>query len=238
MVTNTLFPLTATGALTRRGGVNLVGPVDLTIPDPDTVVLIGPNGSGKTSFLRLMHGAARLHGGQITWACPMSRARAQQSFVFQTPVMLRRSVMDNIAYPLRLRGVGRKDARMQAAQWGQRVGLSDMLERSASLLSGGERQKLALARSLITDPGLVFLDEPTSSLDGRATAEIEAILTDARARGTAVIMSTHDMGQARRIARRVVFLLGGRIVEDAPAEQFFNGPKTPQARAFLQGDIV
>lgn len=238
MVTSPLFPMTLQGALTRRGGTVLVGPLDLSLTRAESLVVIGPNGSGKTSLLRLIHGAARLHGGRIDWACPTDQARRQQAFVFQTPVMLRRSVIDNIAYPLRLRGHGRKVARARAADWATRVGLAEMLDRPAALLSGGERQKLALARSLITDPALVFLDEPTAALDGHATAEIEGILRDARAQGTALIMSTHDMGQARRIADRVLFMLRGQVVEDAPASAFFKSPDSASARAFLKGDIV
>lgn len=237
-MSDALFPMTMQNALTRRGGAVLVGPVHLSLDRPEAVVVIGPNGSGKTSLLRLMHGAARLHDGRIDWACPTQQARRQQSFVFQTPVMLRRSVVDNIAYPLRLRGIGRTAARAQAAVWAGKVGLEGMLERPAALLSGGERQKLALARGLITDPALVFLDEPTASLDGHATAEIESILTEAHQQGTALVMSTHNMGQARRVADRVLFMLRGQVVEDAPAASFFDHPQSASARAFLKGDIV
>ena len=106
------------------------------------------------------------------------------------------------------------------------------------VLSGGEQQKLAIARALITDPALVFLDEPTASLDGRAMREIEAILHTAKADGTRLILSTHDMGQARRIADTVVFMLGGKVHETGPANSFFDAPNTPEARAFLKGDIV
>lgn len=233
-----LFPLRLRGALTRRHGKRLVGPVDLDLDGRGTCVVLGPNGSGKTTLLRLVHGIARLHGGTIEWGCDTATARNLQAFVFQRPVMLRRTVAENLAYPLRLRGVGRAEARARAEDWAARVGLGEMLDRQAWVLSGGEQQKLALTRALIGEPQLVFLDEPSASLDGRATREIEAILADSRARGTAIVLATHDMGQARRLADRVVFLLGGRVHEDAPAAEFFAAPRTAEARAFLSGEIV
>ena len=233
-----LFPLTVAGATSRRAGHQLVGPVDLTLGGEGVTVVIGPNGSGKTTLLRLLHGAARLSSGRLEWACSTEEARRRQAFVFQQPVMMRRSVLDNIAYPLTVRGMKRAAARAQARVWGERVGLGEMLDRAAPVLSGGERQKLAIARALIAEPELVFLDEPCAALDGRAMREIEEILGAARANGTRLILSTHDMGQARRLADEVVFLLKGRVHERAPADKFFNQPETPQARAFLRGDIV
>ncbi|MEL7255502.1 MAG: ATP-binding cassette domain-containing protein [Pseudomonadota bacterium] len=233
-----LFPLTVEGAKTSRRGTVLVGPVDLDIDGQGTTVVVGPNGSGKTSLLALLHGTNRLTGGQITWNAPMEEARAAQAFVFQRPVMLRRSVIDNIAYPLQVRGVPRKAARAAAQDWAARVGLSSMLERPARSLSGGEQQKLALARAMIADPKVLFLDEPCAALDGRATREIEAILADVRAGGTKLILSTHDLGQARRLADDIIFLLHGRVHEQGPAGAFFAGPHTQEAQAFLRGDIV
>ncbi|MEM9975079.1 MAG: ATP-binding cassette domain-containing protein [Pseudomonadota bacterium] len=233
-----LFPLVVDGAVTRRRGKVLAGPVSLTLDGAGTVVVIGPNGSGKTSLLRLLHGTARLNEGQITWACGLTEARARQSFVFQRPVMLRRTVLENILYPLRLRGVAAGEARKEALIWAKRVGLSDAVDVPATVLSGGEQQKLALARALITAPDVVFLDEPCASLDGRATREIEELLCEVRAAGTRLILATHDMGQARRLADTVLFLLHGRIHELAPARAFFERPQTAEAAAFLKGDIV
>lgn len=233
-----LFPATVRGAMTRRRGKVLVGPVDLTLQGDGITVLLGPNGSGKTSLLRMLHGTARLHSGQIDWACDVEAARKAQGFVFQRPVMLRRTVGENLAYPLLIRGMARKEAVARARDWASRVGLLDMFNRPAPVLSGGEQQKLAIARGLINAPKLLFLDEPSAALDGRATREIEEILTDARAAGTSLMFSTHDLGQARRLGDRVLFLLNGRVHEDAPAGAFFARPETPEARAFLKGDIV
>ena len=233
-----LFPLTVSGALTKRRGKVLVGPVDLTLEGQGVTVIIGPNGAGKTTLLNLLHGTARLHQGSITWQSDTVQARSAQSFVFQRPVMLRRSVADNLAYPLLIRGMSRHQAAARAYDWALKVGLEDMLDRPAPVLSGGEQQKLALARALITEPELVFLDEPCASLDGRAMREIESILIDTKAAGTRLILSTHDMGQARRLADEVVFLRGGRVHETGPASTFFTTPQTAEAQAFLNGDIV
>ena len=152
--------------------------------------------------------------------------------------MLRRTVLENLTYPLRLRGVGEVRARQMAEEWATRVGLEPLLGRAAPVLSGGEQQKLALARALICQPTLLFLDEPCAALDGRATREIEAILQAAKSQGTRLILSTHDLGQARRLADDVLFLLGGRLHEAGPADTFFNQPETEEAQAFLRGDIV
>lgn len=233
-----LFPMQARGIESRRRGQVLVGPIDLTLDGRGACVVVGPNGAGKTTLLHLLHGTARLSAGQIDWACPTEVARHHQAFVFQRPVMLRRTVMENLIYPLRQRGMAVAQAKERARDWAGRVGLERLLDCAAPVLSGGEQQKLALARALISEPKALFLDEPSAALDGRATRQIEEILTHAKTSGTRLILSTHDMGQARRLADRVLFLLGGRIHESGPAETFFNRPETPQARAFLSGDIV
>lgn len=233
-----LFPVTLEAARATRRGKTLVGPVDLTLEGQGTTVVIGPNGAGKTTFLRMLHGTARLGGGRIRWNCPTEEARHHQCFVFQQPVMLRRTVMQNLVFPLRMRGMGRGEAEDRARLWAGRVGMGGMLSRQAPVLSGGERQKLALARAMITEPQLMFLDEPCASLDGRAMREIEEILAEARASGMRLILSTHDMGQARRLADEVLFLLHGRVHDRGVSPAFFNGPATPQARAFLNGEIV
>ena len=233
-----LFPLEVRGAMARRRGKVLVGPVDLSLTGGGTTVVIGPNGAGKSSLLALLHGTGRLHSGQINWSCPTAEAQARQSFVFQHPVMLRRTVIENIAYPLALRGIAKSERRARAVGWAQRVGLGDILEQSALSLSGGERQKLALARALISAPELLFLDEPCAALDSASMRVIEDVLQEVQAAGTALVLATHDMGQARRLARDVVFLLDGRVHETSTADAFFAGPKTEEAAAFLRGDIV
>lgn len=233
-----LFPLFVRAAEARRRGARLVGPVDLDLGKDGVSVVIGPNGSGKTTLLGLLHGTVRLAAGEIRWQVPTEEARRAQSFVFQRPVMLRRTVLENLSYPLAVRGVGRRAARQKAESWAARIGLSGVEGRRATSLSGGEQQKLALARALITDPRVVFLDEPCASLDGRATREIETLLLEQRAQGVRIIMATHDMGQARRLADEVIFVCNGKVLEQSDAQAFFEAPQNAQARAFLNGDIV
>ncbi len=233
-----MFPLEVTGAQVRRRGKILVGPVDLTLRASGVTVVIGPNGSGKTSLLKMLHGILRLHRGSVRWACGTIEAQSRQAFVFQMPVMLRRTVLENLVYPLRLLGVPKAEALRRANDWVARINLTEAQSRQATMLSGGEQQKLALARALVRKPDVLFLDEPCASLDGRAMREIEEILQRAAAQGTRIIMSTHDMGQARRLATEVVFILHGKVHEFAPAKAFFRSSGTVQARAFLNGDIV
>lgn len=228
----------AEGAEVRRAGKRLVGPVDLSIEGQGITMIIGPNGAGKTTLLRMLHGMERLSGGSLEWNVPLDEARKRQAFVFQTPIMMRRTVRDSLIYPLALVRTPRRAAQTEAEAWAARIGLADALERRASDLSGGERQKLALARALIRKPDLLFLDEPCASLDGRATREIEEILHDAASGGTRLVMSTHDMGQARRLAREVVFLLHGRLHETGAAAEILTAPNTAELSAFLKGDIV
>ena len=233
-----ILPLKMIDAVVKRRGNVLLGPVDLTISDRGFTIVLGPNGAGKTTLLRGLHGLERLAQGRVDWQVPTQDARRRQSFVFQSPIMLRRTVLDNLTYPLTLRGEAKAIAVAQARRWADRVGLGDVCDQYAPDLSGGEKQKLALARAFITDPEIVFLDEPCASLDGRATREIETILLAAHASGTRIVMATHDIGQAKRLATEVAFMMRGAIVENGPAAAFFASPKTPQSAALLMGDIV
>lgn len=235
---NSILPLCMSDAVVNRRGKTLLGPVNMKVAREGFTIVMGPNGSGKTTFLRALHGLERLSSGEVKWNVPLADAQIKQAFVFQAPIMMRRSVRDNLAYPLLIRGVGKAAAFKKAEAWAARVNLADALNRPAPRLSGGEKQKLALARALIREPEIVFLDEPCANLDGSAMREIETMLKDAQAGGTRILMSTHDVGQAKRLADDVVFLMHGRIIENAPAADFFAGPTTPQATALLQGDIV
>lgn len=232
------LPLTLSGAVVRRGGGTRVGPFDLTLGPHGITAVMGPNGAGKTTLLRLMHGLERPREGQLTWSTDLETARAGAAFVFQTPVMMRRSVVASIAVPLRLRGAARAEAIAKARALCDKVGLAHAADRPARQLSGGERQKLALARAMITAPAVLFLDEPCSNLDGRATRDIEALISDAARSGTRVVLATHDIGQARRLADDVIFLARGRVVETQDAASFFDAPRSDEARAHLKGDIV
>lgn len=234
----TIFPLRITKACVKRRGVQLIGPVDLDLGENGLTIVMGPNGSGKTSLLRLMHGLERPATGTVHWATPDTDARMHQAYVFQTPTMMRRSVTDCIAYALTVMGVSRADARRGAQDYAKRVGLGHVLDRPAMVLSGGEKQKLALARALIRQPQILFLDEPCANLDGRATRDIETILNEVRAQGTRIVMATHDIGQAKRLADDVLFMLNGVVHEQGAAVPFFATPQTAEAKAFLGGQIV
>ena len=230
-----LFPLTMTDCVVRRQGKTVLGPVSLTIDRGGPTMIIGPNGSGKTTLLRVMHGIERLSAGRADWA---QNDQARQAYVFQSPIVLRRTVADNLRYPLQLIGAAKTEIEAATATWLERIGLADIRDSRASRLSGGERQKLAIARALIRDPDVLFLDEPCANLDGHATREIEALLQDTAASGTRIIMSTHDMGQARRLATDVIFLVAGKVHEQGVASAVLGQPQTAELRAFLQGDIV
>jgi len=194
-------------------------------------VLLGPNGSGKSTLLRLPMGLVPPTSGRVSWGgreAPGERL----AMVFQRPVMLRRSAAANVAYAL----PARDPARVQELL--AKVGLASLADRPARKLSGGEQQRLALARALARDPEVLFLDEPTASLDPAATKAVEDIVRAVAASGVKIVMATHDIGQARRLAGDVIFLARGRLVERADAARFFHAPATSEAGAFLRGDLV
>lgn len=234
----TAMPIRLKDVTVKRRGKTILGPVDLDLADSGITHVIGPNGAGKTTLLKVLHGVERLSGGTIDWSQPGDVARQAQAYVFQSPIMLRRTVGQNLAYPLQLLKVPKAHVATQVLDWAKRIGLDDALDRPAPRLSGGEKQKLALARALIRDPDVLFLDEPCANLDGRSTRDIEALLLEAYGNGTRIIMTTHDLGQCRRLAQNVVFLLNGRVHEHRGCEDFFATPQTEEARSFLKGDIL
>ncbi|MEO0428605.1 MAG: ATP-binding cassette domain-containing protein [Pseudomonadota bacterium] len=232
-----LLPLSIEGLRLEVEGQLLLDGIDLTLASRDITVVMGANGAGKSLFLRVLHGLVEPGSGRISWAGrPNSAAtRHAQAMVFQKPVLLRRSVAANIDFVLRARGgpnPRRRDALLS------HVGLLSQARQPARALSGGEQQRLAVARALATDPSVLMMDEPTASLDPASTASIEAIVLGARDAGTKVIFVTHDIGQARRIADEVVFLHRGRVAEHARAEQFFAEPSSEAARAYLAGRLL
>lgn len=238
MVAPGILPLVMKGVGVSKRGKALIGPLDCRIDADGVTVIVGPNGSGKTTLLRVMHGLQRPRSGTLEWHSDIETARANQCFVFQRPVMLRRSVSENLAYPLRLRGLEKVEIASRVELWLTRTGLKEKAGLDASLLSGGEQQVVALARALATKPQLLFLDEPTSNLDGSSTRRIETILNEAIEKGTRIVMATHDLGQARRLADEIWFLHRGQLHETGEAASFFEHPRTPEAQAFIQGDIV
>lgn len=228
--------LTLTDVCLTTDGQPLLHDLTLTLPRTGVTVIMGPNGAGKSLLLRLAHGLIPPTRGTVHWAAaPLSEALTRrQALVFQKPVLLRRSVAANVDFILRSRG--RSDPAKRNAALAL-VGLSDKLKTPARRLSGGEQQRLALARALVTAPDTLLLDEPTANLDPSATMKIEEIVQDAAAQGTKILFVTHDIGQARRLADDVVFLHRGRLSEHAPAHDFFTSPKSEAARAYLAGRI-
>ncbi len=234
----TILPLRLEDVSVLRKGKRLLGPVSMTLSEGGLTIIVGPNGSGKTTLLKVMHGVERVSAGRVRWAVPDEQAQHHQSYVFQTPIMLRRSVADNLRYPLQLRKTPRDTVETCVADWASRIGLQDLLKLSATRLSGGEKQRLALARALIRRPEVLFLDEPCANLDGASTRDIERLLEEAQQAGTRIIMTTHDLGQAKRLATDAIFMLHGCIKEAAPAEAFFDAPQTSELQAFFRGDII
>jgi tungstate transport system ATP-binding protein len=229
------LPLVAEGLRYAAGGVTILDGVSLTIEAGPPTLIIGPNGAGKSVLLRLLHGLLQPDAGRIAWGGP---AAPRGAMVFQRPVLLRRSVRANVFYPLGLAGLGRAERVRRADAALALVGLTALAGRPARRLSGGEQQRLALARAQALAPELLFLDEPCASLDPAATRAVEEIVAAIAAAGTKIVMTTHDLGQARRLAGEVVFLHRGRVLDQAPAERFFAAPATPEAADFLRGALV
>jgi tungstate transport system ATP-binding protein len=217
------------------GDTCILRDVTLSLDAGPPTVLIGPNGSGKTTLIKLVMGLLTPTAGSVHYARAERSAR-RLAIVFQKPVMLRRSAGGNVGYALR--AAGRSTDATAVGKVLDRVGLAHLADRPARRLSGGEQQRLALARALARDPEVLLLDEPTASLDPAATKAVEDIVAGAAAAGVKIVMSTHDLGQARRLAGDIVFLAKGRLIEHAPAERFFAAPATPEARSFLAGGLV
>jgi tungstate transport system ATP-binding protein len=220
------------------GEVAILDGLTLMLGAGAPTVLVGPNGAGKTTLLRVAMGLIRPTSGLITWGGREVSPPARRAIMFQRPARMRRSTAANIRYALAAAGVprARRDARV--AELIADVGLKGLEQRPARRLSGGEQQRLALARALARDPDLLFLDEPTASLDPAATKAIEDIVRTITARGVKVVMSTHDLGQAKRIGGEIVLLHRGRLIENGPAADFFAAPRTEQARKFIAGVLL
>ena len=220
------------------GDVTILDHVSLTLEAGPPTAVIGPNGSGKTTLLRAAMGLIAPTNGRITYGGRIDIAPVRRALVFQRPVMLRRSVAGNLRYALRAAAVPRAQHDARIADLLALVGLTAMAERPARRLSGGEQQRLALARALARDPAVLLLDEPTASLDPAATKSIEDLIRTVAARGIKVVMTTHDLGAARRLAGDVVLMHRGRVVERAATAAFFHSPQTGEARTFIAGDLL
>jgi len=234
-VSASILPLEDVGYVV--GDKPLLSGITLRIEAGRRLIVMGANGAGKSLFLRLCHGLIDPSSGRRLWASGEGRAEAQ-AMVFQRPVMLRRSVAANLDYPLTLKGLSRAARAETVARTIERFGLRDLADRPARLLSGGEQQRLALARAWAMCPQVLFLDEPCSALDPSVTRIIEEMVVQFSEEGITIVMTTHDLGQARRLAQDVAFLHRGRLIEHRSAAEFFAGPETPEPRAFLAGDLI
>ena len=217
-------------------GVTILDRITLEIEAGSPTVLIGPNGSGKTTLLRTAMGLVSPTQGRITWGGIEESPPARRAIVFQRPVMLRRSVSANLSYALSVARIPHQAERIKELL--SMVGLASLAKRPARRLSGGEQQRLSLARALARDPAILFLDEPTASLDPASTKAIEDIINAIAASGIKVVISTHDLGEARRIGGEIILLHRGRVVETANTVGFLNSPKTDEAKAFLAGKLL
>ncbi len=233
-----ILPLTVEELTFEREGKRLLDRVTFTVKAGGVTAIIGPNGSGKSLTLRLCHGLMEPSAGSVRWGVGsgLMAGRKRHAMVFQRPVMLRRSARANLAHALAAVKAEGAGARVDLAL--RRFGLTELAERPARLLSGGEQQRLAIARAWSLQPEVLFLDEPSSQLDPGATRQIEEIIAGLAAEGMTIVMTTHDLGQARRLARRVIFLDRGRLIEDTDAAAFFAAPATREARAFIAGDLL
>jgi len=220
------------------GGVTILDNISLLIGPGTPTVLIGPNGSGKTTLLRAAMGMIPVARGRVTWGGREVSPPTRRAILLQRPVMLRRRAAGNVRYALGAAGVPRAEHEQRTADLLALVGLEGLQRWPARRLSGGEQQRLALARALARDPAVLFLDEPTASLDPYATKAIEDVVRVITARGVKVVMSTHDLGQAKRIGGETVLLHRGRLVETGHATEFFANPRTQEAKKFIAGELL
>lgn len=237
-----LLPLRLHQVSLQISGQTLLSDISLDFAQGAPSFILGPNGAGKSLLLRICHGLIHPTGGQVQWlghgAGDMDMRRFAQAMVFQKPVLLRRSVLANVMFPLKLRGVAYAERRARAFAVLSHVGLASLAGRPARVLSGGEQQRLALARAWVLEPQILFLDEPAAALDPNAMRQVEEIIAGIAAGGTKIVMTTHDLGQARRLAGDVTFLHRGRIAERGAAPEFFARPQSESGRAFLNGELT
>ncbi len=233
-----ILPLRLEQVAFSAGGREIISPLSLDIGAGSSTVILGANGAGKSVLMRLMHGLLAPTSGRVAWSdADAQRVRRQQAMVFQRPVMLRRSALANVVYALEIAGVPAAERKSRALEALKEVGLFGLANRPARVLSGGEQQRLALARAWALHPEVLFLDEPTASLDPSATREIETVIRAFDAAGTKIVMATHNLGQARRLGDEVLFVHQGRIAERSPIEQFFKQPSSAEAAAFIRGEL-
>lgn len=232
------LPVVFEGVNVIARSVTILEGLNVSLHAGPPTMLVGPNGSGKTTFLRVAMGMIAPARGKVTYGGRTGVAPVRRAIVFQHPVMLRRTALANIHYALASAGVPRSEWKARAQSLLDLVGLAALADRPARRMSGGEQQRVALARALARDPEILFLDEPTASLDPAGTKAIEDIIVAVSARGIKVVMSTHDLNEARRVGGEVILLHRGRVIEKADTQSFFDAPRTVEARSFINGEIL
>jgi len=233
-----ILPLRLEGVCFGARGRTIIDRVSVELDSGPSTIILGANGAGKSVLMRICHGLLAPTAGTVRWSASQRAGGARrQAMVFQRPVMLRRSALANVGYALAFAGVPTGEREPLALEALESVGLAHLAQRPARVLSGGEQQRLALARAWALHPEVLFLDEPTASLDPGATREIEAVIRAFDAAGTKIVMATHNLGQARRIGDEVLFLHQGRLAERTPVERFFSHPASAEAEAFIRGEL-
>jgi tungstate transport system ATP-binding protein len=231
-----MLPLVLDQVSFAVNGKTIIDRVSIEMTEGPRTVILGPNGAGKSVLMRLCHGLLSPTSGSIAWR-RKGNGRSRQAMVFQRPVMLRRSALANITYALKVAGVSRDERELRARDVLDAVGLASVADRPARVLSGGEQQRVALARAWALGPEVLFLDEPTANLDPGATRDIETLIGQVRAGGTKIVMTTHNLGQAKRLGDEILFLSQGRLVERTPVDRFFTKPASAEADAFIRGEL-
>ena len=233
-----IFPLRVRDLRYQPNGREVLAGIDLELGDEGITLVLGPNGAGKSVLLRVICGLIEPGAGSMAWGDEGAR-RPEQGvmMVFQRPMMLRASVLYNVGLGLKPLGLSAADRRRRCLAMLERVGLADRADDSAHQLSGGEQQRLALARAWLTKPRLLLLDEPTASLDPSASGEVERIIREIRTDGTRILMVTHNLGQATRLGDDIVFMAAGRVCEHTAVQPFFARPRSEEARLFIQGEL-
>jgi tungstate transport system ATP-binding protein len=234
-----LLPLVADGLQFAIDGRPIIRDVSFDIGSSGRTVILGPNGAGKSVLLRLLHGLLQPTGGELRWGrLTVREAREQQAMAPQHPVLLRRTVAGNLLHVLHVKGVPRSKREAMVSAALTQAGLAELDARAARTLSGGQKQRLAIARACVLRPAVLLLDEPTTNLDPAAVRGVEELVRAVAAAGTKILMTTHDIAQARRLAADVLFLNEGQLLEHAPAAAFFAAPKDPAAARFLDGELL
>lgn len=237
-----MLPLELQELTFTAGSAQIIRGISARIEAGPRSVILGPNGAGKSVLMRLCHGLLTPSSGRIVWHGAMNGGksvdmRRRQAMVFQRPVMLRRSALANVMYGLKLAGKSHSQSELRAMDVLEVVGLAQHAARPARVLSGGEQQRLALARAWALGPDVLFLDEPTANLDPSSTQDIENIINAIHASGTKIIMTTHNLGQARRLGDEILFISNGRLMEHTPIDRFFKAPTSAEAASFIKGEM-